>query len=104
AVGRRGRDDRLDVGQEPEVEHLIGLVDDQDAKLVELEVALTQMVEDAAGGAAPDLGALVEGDDLGAEGPPADDRDGADAGVTAGGVDVTGDLEAGRPGGSERTG
>src|SRR4029453_11344204 len=59
---------------------------------------------DPAGGAHHDLGALVEGDDLGAERAPADDRDRADAGVTAGGVDVAGDLEAELPGGDDDQG
>ena len=67
---RGGGDDRLHVGQEAEVEHLVGLVDDQDAKLVELEVPLAQVVEDPAGRAHDDLGALVEGDDLRAQGRP----------------------------------
>ena len=96
-----GGDDRLHVGQEPEVEHLVGLVDDQDAKLVELEVALAHVVQHATGGADHDLGALVEGDDLGAERAPADDRDRTHAGVTAGGVDVARDLEAELPGGHD---
>jgi hypothetical protein len=99
-----GGDDRLHVGQEAQVEHLVGLVNDQDAELVELEVALAQVVEDPARGADHDLGALVQGDDLGAERAPADDRDRPHAGVTAGGVDVARDLEAELTGGDEDQG
>src|SRR5215212_7337701 len=62
------------------------------------------MVEDAAGGADHDLGALVKAADLGPEGTPADDRDRPHPGVTAGGVDVARDLQAELAGGDQHQG
>ena len=46
------------------VEHLVGLVEDEDADGVEVQGAALQVVEDAAGRANDDLGAALEGVDL----------------------------------------
>ena len=55
----------LDVGEEAEVEHLVGLVEDDDARVAEVEVTLLGEVDEAAGGADDDLDAALEGLDLG---------------------------------------
>ncbi len=62
------------------------------------------MVEQASRGADDDLGALGEGDDLGPEGPPADDRDHPHAGVPAGRFEVAGHLQAELTGGDDHEG
>jgi hypothetical protein len=50
--------DALDVGQEAQVEHLVGLVEDQHREPAELQVALLGQVEQAARRADDDVGAL----------------------------------------------
>ena len=100
-VRRGGGDDRLHVRQEAEVEHLVGLVEHEDPQRAKLQVALAQMVEEAARGADHDLGALGQRDDLRAQRAAAHDRHRPDAGVAAGGVDVAGDLQAELPGGDD---
>ena len=57
AAGGRHREDLLDVGQEAEVEHLVGLVEDDDARVAEVEVSLLGQVDEPAGGADDDLDA-----------------------------------------------
>ena len=56
--------DALDVGQEAEVEHLVGLVEHQHRQAAELQVALLGQVEQAAGGADDDVDALLQRLDL----------------------------------------
>ena len=53
------RQQLLDVGQEAEVEHLVGLVEDEDARVGELEVALLGEVEQPPGRADDDVDALA---------------------------------------------
>ena len=48
---------RLDVGQEAEVEHLVGLVEHDGARVAEVEVALLGEVDQPARGADDDLDA-----------------------------------------------
>ena len=57
-------EDPLDVGQEAEVEHLVGLVEHQHRQAAELQVALLGEVEQPAGGADDDVDALLQGLDL----------------------------------------
>ena len=65
----------LDVGQEAEVEHLVGLVEDERSRPGrELQVALLREVEQAAGGADDDVDALLERLDLRLVGAAAVDR------------------------------
>ena len=77
-IGRRLREELLDVGEEAEVEHLVGLVEHHLLDVLEREQALVGEVEQAAGGADDDLRAglelldlalvglaAVDGDDLG---------------------------------------
>ena len=57
---RRGqREHPLDVRQEAEVEHLVGLVEHERADVAEVEVALLGQVEQAARGADDDVDALA---------------------------------------------
>ena len=96
---------RLDVGQEAQVEHLVGLVKDGDAHMRQVEVAAVHEVEQAARGADDDvdaevlhgevkhfLGATLEGLDLGLEGDAAVDFDDAGRQVLGGLAQVLGDL------------
>jgi hypothetical protein len=63
-------EDALDVGQEAQVEHLVGLVEDQDTDLAQDQVALLGEVEQPAGGADDDLDAGLQRGDLRLEGRP----------------------------------
>ena len=56
--------DALDVGQEAQVEHLVGLVEHQHRQPAELQVALLGEVEQSAGGADDDVDALLQRLDL----------------------------------------
>ena len=94
ALGRDHRDDALDVGEEPHVEHLVGLVENEDANVRQVEVAAIGEVDDPARGADDDLDALDEGVDLGLVGAAAVDRQDADALDATGALDVGGDLQA----------
>ena len=64
---------RLDVGQEAQVEHLVGLVEDDGLDAGQVQVALAQQVDEAAGRAHDDVGATLESLDLGLEGDAAVD-------------------------------
>ena len=66
--------DALDVGQEAQVEHLVGLVQHQRADLAEHQVALFGQVEQAAGRADDDVDALAQRRDLRLVGAAAVDR------------------------------
>ena len=74
-AGRQQLDDLLDVGQEAQVEHLVGLVEHQRAHVAEVEVALLGQVEQPAGRADDDLDALAQRLDLRLVGPAAVDRE-----------------------------
>ena len=95
------REDPLDVGQEAQVEHLVGLVEDEDLDLAEDQVALLGQVEQPAGGADDDLDALLQRLDLRLERAAAVDGLHADAALGAGGGEVAGDLDAQLAGGDD---
>ena len=78
-------EDRLDVLGEPHVEHLVGLVEDQEAQLGEVEGALLEVVHDPAGRADDDVDAAAQGRELDAVPLAAVDGQDLDAG-RAGGV------------------
>ncbi len=84
--------DALDVGDEPHVEHAVGLVDHEELDAGEQELAALEMVEQAAGrgdqhvGAAHQLGVLVT------EGDAADDQSHVELVVGAVAVEVLDDL------------
>ena len=86
--------DPLDVGQEAEVEHLVGLVEHECLDPPEHQVALLGEVEQAAGRADDDVDALAQRGELGLVGPAAVDGGDADAEVPPGVGDVLGDLHA----------
>ena len=71
-------DDLLDVGQEAQVEHLVGLVEDERPDVREVELLLARQVEQPARGADDHVDALLQGLDLRLVGPAAVDREDAD--------------------------
>ena len=73
-----GRQELLDVGQEAQVEHLVGLVEHDRLHAREVEVPAAHQVDHPAGGADDDLDAAGERLDLGLVGPAAVDLDDAD--------------------------
>lgn len=87
-------DDLLDVRQEAEVEHLVGLVQDQRADLGEVHLLLVGQVEQTARGADDDVDALAQRLDLRLVGTAAVDGEDADVTDLAGGLEVVGDLGA----------
>ncbi len=101
--GRREPQDALHVGQEPEVEHLVCLVQHQRAGLGQVQVLLPGQVEQAARGADHD----VDGGqrlDLRLVGAAAVQRDDVDAAAGSGQSQVVGDLDGKFPGGDHDQG
>ncbi len=94
APGRQHVDDLLDVGQEAQVEHLVGLVEDQALDVLEAQLLLARQVQQAARGADDHVDALLQGLHLRLIGPAAVDRGDADVAHLAGGQEVVGDLLA----------
>ena len=75
-AGVRGAgQDALDIGQEAQVEHFVGLVKDQHREPAELQVVLLGEVEQATRGADDDVGTGLQGLDLGLVGASAVDGD-----------------------------
>ena len=60
AVGGRGGQDFLDVLEEAQVEHFVGLVEDDGANAGQVEEAMLHQVDEPAGGSHDDLGALFQ--------------------------------------------
>lgn len=101
---RQQLDDPLDIGQEAQVEHLVGLVQDEAAHVRQVELALARQVEQPARSADYDVDALLEGLDLRLVGTAAVDRQHAYVTHLAGGLEVVGDLLAQLAGGDHHEG
>ncbi len=91
--GRREGEEALDVGQEAEVEHLVGLVENDRLDPGQVEVTLLGKVDEAAGGAHDDLDAAPQRLDLRLVGPPAVDGEDPDAAAGAGLIEVARHLD-----------
>ena len=63
-IRRRGREDALDAGQEPEVRHVVGLVEHRDLDVVEAAVLLLHEVFEAPRAGDDDVDAAVQCGDL----------------------------------------
>jgi hypothetical protein len=98
---RDHREDALDVGQEAQVEHLVGLVEDENLDLAEDQVALLGEVQQPARGADDDLDACLQRLDLRLERAAAVDGLHADAALGAGRAQIAGDLHAQLTGGDD---
>ncbi len=85
-------DDALDVGQETHVEHVVGLVENQDLQPVEAHVLAAHQVEQSPGAGDDDVGSAAQGALLGHGADAAKDRDGADVGELAQHLEVAVDL------------
>ena len=86
-------DQPLDVGQEAQVEHLVGLVEDQHLDVREVEGAAVHQVEQPAGGADDDVDAALERVELVVVAHAAVHGQHPGAAVRAGHRHVVGDLE-----------
>ncbi len=84
SVGGVG-EDRLDVLGEAHLEHLVGLVEDEEAQLAQVEGALLEVVHDATGRADDDVHAATQRGELDAVALAAVDRQDLDA-LHVGGV------------------
>ena len=89
AGGRGARHDALDVRREAAIEHLVALVEDEDAEVLEIEVALAQVIEGPAGRADDDLSAAGERAGLGDQGPAAVEQGQLAGGGRARGFSIT---------------
>ncbi len=98
---RKQVDDLLDVGQEAQVEHLVGLVEDEGLDVGQVELLLPGEVEQPARGADDHVDALLQRLDLRLVGPAAVDRGDAHVAHLAGGQQVVGDLRAQFAGGDD---
>ncbi len=101
---RREGEDLLDVRQEAEVEHLVGLVEDEGLNRGEVEVPLLRQVDEASGCPDDDFDPSLEGLDLRLVGAAAVDGQHADAATTTGLLEVAGDLDGQLPGGGDGEG
>ena len=96
---RRGEfQDPLHVGQEPEVEHLVGLVEHQRAHVRQVQVALADQVEQAPGGSHHHVHARAQRVDLRLVSAAAVHRDHPRLAGLAGRLQVVGDLDRQFPG------
>ena len=86
-------DDLADVADEAHVEHAVGLVEDEDLDLRQVDRALADVVEQAARGRDDDLGAVAQRADLRIEADAAVDRDRPDRLLVAVRPDALLDLE-----------
>ena len=93
-AARARRQDLLDVLEEAEVEHLVGLVEHDVAARGQHEAVAADEVEHAADGADHDLAARLQARLLIADGGAAEDGDGLDALRLGVGADGLGDLDA----------
>ena len=91
-LGRPG-DQSLDVGQEAEVEHLVGLVQDEHLDVGQVERAAGRQVEQPTRRTDDHVDAGREHVELRLVGDPAVDRQRAGATVLAGQLEVVGDLK-----------
>jgi hypothetical protein len=89
---RKLRDDLLDVGQEAQVEHLVGLVQHQGADGTQVQLALPGQVQQSSGSADDHVDTLVELLDLRLVGTSAVDREDPHIADLPGGQQVVGDL------------
>ncbi len=87
-------DDLLDVGQEAQVEHLVGLVQHEHAHGGQVELLLARQVQQTARGADDDVDAALQRLDLGLVAATAVDRENPDVTDLAGDQQVVGDLGA----------
>ena len=83
---------RLHVGQETQVQHLVGLVEDDRLDAGQVQVPLAQQVDEAPGGPHDDVGPARESLDLGFEGDAAVDLHDAGGQVLRGVAQVLSDL------------
>src|SRR6476619_543832 len=81
------------VWREAGVEHLVGLVEHDGARLRQVEVTLLGQVDEAAGRADDDLDTGLEGLDLRLVGAAAVDGEDADAALASGPLEVARDLD-----------
>ncbi|CAB4717577.1 unannotated protein [freshwater metagenome] len=93
AAVRRHAQDPLDVGQEAEVQHLVGLVEHEGVHVRQVEGTTVGQVDQAAGGADDDVDAGLQGLELAVVADAAVDGQHAQAGVGAGDRHVARDLE-----------
>ena len=89
---RAAAENFFDVGAEADVEHAVGFVEHDELELVELQRAAAEVVEDAAGRADDDVGALLQPVDLRAERLAAVDGRGANLAAVGQPFDFVADL------------
>ena len=89
---RQHRHDPLDVAHEAEVEHAVGLVEDEDADVLERHRPLRDQVEQAAGGRDDDVDAGLQRPDLPVDGYAAEHQRRGDLEEAGIGLDVRLDL------------
>ena len=92
ATGGSHGEQLLDIGQEAEVEHLIGLIKDDGPGLAEVEVALVSQVDQPSRGSDDDLNALAQRLHLRLVCTPAVDGEDADTVALPGPLEVVGHL------------
>ncbi len=81
AIGRSGRDDLLDGGQKAHVEHAVGLVQNQDANIAQIDQIAAHKIRQPAGCRDQHLRAVTNGPQLRILAQAADGDGGANAGA-----------------------
>ena len=92
AVGGRGGQDFLDVLEEAQIEHFVGLVEDDGANVGQVEESMFHQIDEPAGGSHDDLCALFQSLLLGLVGAPTVHLDDAQAPPGRGGAQLFGHL------------
>ena len=101
AALRGGAQDTANIGQEAEVGHVVGLVQDGDLDLVEADESLPHEVQEPAGAGDDDVDPSLEGLLLGLGGDPAEDGGDVHVDDAGQGLDDLGDLEGELTGGGQ---
>ena len=95
---RRQLQDALDVGEETEVKHLVGFVEDQRCHVRQVEMVLARQVEEPAWGADHHVHGAAQGLDLGFVGTTAVQREHPRAARPRRGLEIPRDLDREFPG------
>ena len=101
AALRGGAQDATDIGQEAEVGHVVGLVQDGDLNLVEADEPLPHEIQEPTGAGDDDVDPVLEGLLLRLDGDPAEDGGHVHVDDAGQGLDDLGDLEGELTGGGQ---
>ena len=98
---RNGAEDVIDIAGKPDIEHLIGFIQDDEVNGAEFEGATLEVVDDAPGRADNNVGALLEAGEVGLDAASANKSEGEESVEAAEVVEHIADLVGKFAGGNE---